>query len=433
MLMPKGFGSIFHERNKRQFMDSAQNYRTGTNASQCSISTFPDLTSSQYVIEAYQPPNTKNEIWAIPSDRSDETLYFSNPFSPAVCDGALNSSSFFQEDGTIFTYSAVKEKSSIEQNYPEIGENITINDLYAWLRQTSMNTSREESTDDTKKLSRLFSRRLSTMQETEAVKPSSESPPHISGIPFSDRTLTGYAANKERERKRMNLLREETRAGHSISKRIQSAAARALEDSYSTKKCYEKHTSTDRTTQNRQKSKRYYERRKAQSQAIAAIYKAIQVRTQHQTIPAANTLIETHIAEFTESDVSEISIDLLNQDRPSNQIKQRTAKVLRNIIEINQIEEIQKFTEKVIKSIEQLSNPEELLKLLLLHIQEPELTREPQADRICKGIDVEKIGLDIWLDHSEYWNDLILAERRLSNSSKHRPILRIISLLAQAN
>ncbi|PWN32419.1 uncharacterized protein FA14DRAFT_181107 [Meira miltonrushii] len=178
----------------------------------------------------------------------------------------------------------------------------------------------------------------------------------------------------------------------------------------------------DRTTvrdeQNRQKSKRYYERKKAQNLATTALCTALDAW--QAIFSTSSQMIELPEVERME-EVMEAVPASPSQRKKLNKIAQRNEETR----QIRTIMSSAKRLEGLLKS----TPSSEIARIVVLHRQFSH-KQDRSTIEMYNHLSTLEAGLCIWLDHLHSWCDLVLAEKRLADTHTGRPVQRLISLLS---
>lgn len=175
---------------------------------------------------------------------------------------------------------------------------------------------------------------------------------------------------------------------------------------------------TIRDEQNRQKSKRYYERKKAQNVATTALCTALDAwqaifSTSSQTI------------ELPEVENKEDVIEALPSS-PSQ--RKKLYKIAQRNEETRQIRTIMSSAKRL-EGLLKSTSSSEIAKIVIMHRQNSR-KREKSTIEMYDHLSTLEAGMCIWLDHLQSWSDLVLAEKRLADMLTGRPVQRLVSLLS---
>lgn len=179
-----------------------------------------------------------------------------------------------------------------------------------------------------------------------------------------------------------------------------------------------------RDEQNREKSKRYYDRKKAQISAMSGLCSAIDAWNCKIGFVAPKDLQSEIIAKESAMIISETFI------LPSE--RQKALKGLSKIKENAQLHTIMSSATKLRQLIVQ--QPFDVLtQIVLRHGSRPASFSGdlPMCNAASSDLIVLESGLHIWLDFLHCWSDLIFAEKRLSGKTHERPIYQLIHTLTE--
>lgn len=177
--------------------------------------------------------------------------------------------------------------------------------------------------------------------------------------------------------------------------------------------------STVRDEQNRQKSKRYYERKKAQNFATTALCTALDAwqaifSTSSQTIELPEIISGEEVTAET--------------IQTSSSQRKKLYKIAQRNEETRQIRTIMSSAKRL-ESLLKSTPSSEITKIIVLHRQFSN-RRDKSTIEMFDHLSNLEAGLCIWLDHIHSWSDLVLAEKRLADIHTGKPVQGLISLLS---
>lgn len=175
-----------------------------------------------------------------------------------------------------------------------------------------------------------------------------------------------------------------------------------------------------RDEQNREKSKRYYDRKKAQSAAMSGLCTAIEAWQSTYSINLLDGLQTDLDAQQAEG------VAMRDYQIPTE--RQKALKEIQKMKEAFQIKTLMACAERL-EDLLKIQPHESAADIVLSHnaivqsqISEPIRSKEYM---------LLESGLHIWLDYLHCWADLVLAEKRLAQKTGIRPIYQIISCLTE--
>jgi hypothetical protein len=174
-----------------------------------------------------------------------------------------------------------------------------------------------------------------------------------------------------------------------------------------------------RDEQNREKSKRYYDRKKAQNSAMTSLCTAIKTWQSTFAIRLVDDVQELILDEQFESTNKEFQI---------HSERQKALKETQKMKEAFQIKQLMSCAEKLIE-LQKYQPRGSIAEIVLSHsnIGKTQISDSMRSREyyILEG------GLHIWLDYLHCWADLLLAEKRLTQKAEDRPICDLLSSLTE--
>ena len=196
------------------------------------------------------------------------------------------------------------------------------------------------------------------------------------------------------------------------------ALKRERSDSFASSVVDQQDKITVRDEQNRQKSKRYYERKKAQNVATTALCTALD--SWQAIFSTSSQIIELPEVNDTVESVPP------SPSSPSQ--RKKLYKIAQKHEETRQIRTIMSSAKRL-EGLLKSASSSEIAKIVNLHRQFAQ-KRDKSTIEMYDHLSTLEAGLCIWLDHLHLWSDLVLAEKRLADIQTGKPVQRLISLLS---